>query len=80
MPGVTVTVKERCVGCGACTEDVCFADAIRLYNGRAVIGDACRGCGRCVEVCPEGAIELSLDGWDSVDKSIRRVSRLVDVT
>ena len=80
MPGVTVTVKDLCVGCGACTEDVCFADAISLYNGRAVIGDACRGCGRCVEVCPEGAIELSLDGWDGVDEAIKRVSRLVDVT
>jgi len=80
MPGVTVAVTERCVGCGTCTQDVCFVDAIHLDGQRAVIGDACRGCGRCVEVCPEQAIELSIDDARFVEKSIERLSPLVDVS
>ncbi len=80
MPGVTVTVNDRCVGCGICTQDVCFVDAIRLVNGRAVMSDACRGCGRCVSVCPEGAIEISIDNDRFVEELIKRISSLVDVS
>jgi ferredoxin len=61
MPGVSVTVTERCLGCGTCARDICFVDAIHLSNSHATISDACRGCGRCVSGCPEGAIELSVD-------------------
>jgi len=80
MPGVTVTVNDRCVGCGICTQDVCFVDAIHLVNGRAVMSDACRGCGRCVSVCPEGAIETSIDNDRFVEELIKRISSLVDVS
>ena len=79
MPGVTVRASEECVGCGTCTEGICFADAIRLEDGRAVIGDACRCCGRCVEVCPQGAIELSLDHRQVVAESVSQISPLVRV-
>jgi len=80
MPGVTVTVSERCVGCGTCTEDVCFVDAIHLVDGRAVISDACRGCGRCVDVCPQGAIEMAVDDEQVVEELIARISSSVDVS
>jgi ferredoxin len=80
MPGVAVTVNDRCTGCGICAEDVCFVDAIHLINDRAVIGDACRGCGRCADVCPQEAIELSIDDNQFVEKSIERLSALVDVS
>jgi len=80
MPGVTVSVSEQCVGCGTCTQGVCFVDAIHLNNGRAVISDECRGCGRCVNVCPQKAIELSVDGGRFVEKTIDRLSPLVDVS
>ena len=80
MPGVTVAVSDRCVGCGTCTRDVCFVDAIHLVDGRAVISDACRGCGRCVDVCPEGAIELSVEDGRFVEESIARIAPLVDVS
>jgi ferredoxin len=80
MPGVAVTVNGRCVGCGLCTQDVCFTDAIQLVEGRAVIGQACRGCGRCVEVCPQGAIELSVEHAGFVQESVRRLAPLVDVS
>ena len=84
MPGVAVTVTDRCVGCGACTRpvhghDVCFVDAIHLVDGRAVISDACRGCGRCVEVCPQHAIELRVADTGFVEESIARIAPLVDL-
>ena len=80
MPGVTVTVSDRCVGCGTCTRDVCFVGAIRLIGDRAVIGDDCRGCGRCVEACPEGAIELSISRTGFVEEAIARIIPLVDLS
>lgn len=79
MPGVSVTISERCVGCGLCTQDVCFIEAIEVVDGRAVISEACKGCGRCVDVCPHEAIELSI-GTDSVGESIARISSVVDVS
>lgn len=80
MPGVTVTVTDRCQGCGSCTKGICFVNAIHIENERAVITDACRGCGRCVDVCPNNAIELSVDINRALEKSISRLSPLVDVT
>ena len=80
MPTVEVRVTDRCVGCGQCTENVCFVDAICLEDGRAVIGDACRGCGRCVAVCPQQAIELVLDAPSLVEATVDRLASLVDVT
>jgi NAD-dependent dihydropyrimidine dehydrogenase PreA subunit len=79
MAGVSVVVSDRCVGCGTCTRDVCFVDAIRMGSGHAVITEDCRGCGRCVDACPNGAIDLSVDPVDFVEASIVRVSAAVDV-
>ena len=80
MPGVAVTVTGRCVGCGTCTQGVCFVDAIHLGGGRAVINSACRGCGRCVEICPHQAIELAIQDDQFVRRSIERLSPLVDIS
>ncbi|OQY25694.1 MAG: 4Fe-4S ferredoxin [Anaerolineaceae bacterium 4572_32.1] len=79
MPGVTVTVTERCVGCGTCTQGICFVDAIHLLSGQAVISDACRGCGRCVDVCPQKAIELVITDARFVEASINQLEPLVDL-
>jgi len=80
MPGISVAVSERCVGCGTCTGGVCFVDAIHVVDNRAVINDTCRGCGRCASVCPQEAIEISIEyGW-FVEESIARISPLVDVS
>jgi ferredoxin len=80
MPGVRVRVTERCVGCGACTREVCFVDAIHLEGSRAVIDTACRGCGRCVAICPQGAIELTVEHNRFVQESIAQISPLVDIS
>lgn len=80
MPGVDVRVTDACIGCGTCTEEnICFVDAISLIDGRAVISEECRGCGRCVEVCPNDAIELIIDKSKFIGDSIERVSSVVDV-
>jgi Fe-S-cluster-containing hydrogenase component 2 len=63
-----------------CTEGVCFVDAIELINGQARILEDCRGCGRCVEVCPNGAIEISIEDSSVYQNTIERISNLVDVT
>ena len=80
MPGVEVRVTEQCVGCGTCTDNVCFTDAIKMENGQAEIGPACRGCGRCVSVCPNGAIELSITDAAFVEKALRRLTSAVDLS
>ncbi|MDZ7843590.1 MAG: 4Fe-4S binding protein [Anaerolineales bacterium] len=80
IPGVAVRVDENCTGCELCLDEGCFADALHLMNGRMFIDQSCRGCGRCVEVCPEGAIHLTLNGKADLEETIRRISRLVDLT
>ena len=79
MPGVSVWVGEECAGCGRCTKDGCFVDAIRLVDGRAVISDACRGCGRCVEVCPQGAIHLTIEDQGYIQQTIAGISARVNI-
>jgi MinD superfamily P-loop ATPase len=80
MPGVEVKVTDRCTGCGICAEDVCLVDNIRLEGDQAVIGEACRGCGHCVEVCPEQAIEITIEDDAFVTDAIERITPLVDVS
>ncbi|MFW9993455.1 MAG: NADH-quinone oxidoreductase subunit I [Candidatus Odinarchaeota archaeon] len=83
MPGVSVTVTDQCIGCGTCTRGTCFVDAIKLVREkgkkRAVISGDCRGCGRCVDVCPNEAIELTVDDPEFINKSIDRINSVVDV-
>lgn len=80
MEGVSVSINGQCVGCGLCTQNVCFVDAIHILDGHATISEDCRGCGRCVEVCPHGAIRLSLEEDHLVERAIARISPLVDVS
>jgi ferredoxin len=80
LPGIRLEVTESCVGCGACTEGVCFAGAIEIKGSRAVINDACRGCGRCVSVCPHEAIKLHPPSQDAVAGLVKHLESLVDVS
>lgn len=80
MPGVEVQVTADCVGCGRCTEDICFVDAITLEDGQAVISEQCVGCGRCVDICPTHAIELTIEDPRYIDATINRLEELIDVT
>lgn len=80
MPGLEIKVTDKCIGCGTCTKGICFVDAIQLIENRAQISKECRGCGRCVEVCPQNAIEVSINDTDYVKKSIKQIDKLIDVT
>lgn len=78
MPGVTITVTDACVGCRTCTS-VCFVNAITVVDNHAVINEECRGCSRCVDACPQKALHISIDSA-SIEKSIDRISELVDIS
>jgi ferredoxin len=79
MPGVFVSINDQCVGCGTCTQNVCFVDAISLKKDHAAISNDCRGCGRCVDVCPQKAIEIRVENKDFITDSIEQISDLVDL-
>ena len=80
MIGVEIHLDlELCSGCRKCTEGICFVNAIKLKDGKAEIGsESCLICGRCAEICENQAITI-LMAQDAVDRSIKRVERLVDV-
>ncbi|MFX0115780.1 MAG: DUF362 domain-containing protein [Candidatus Hodarchaeota archaeon] len=81
MPGVSIKVhKDKCIGCGKCTQGVCFVNAIQLVDNSAVINTECRVCGRCVTLCPQNAIQISIIDINFVEESISRINPLVDVT
>jgi ferredoxin len=80
LPGVAVRVTDRCAGCETCTHGICFVNAIHTIDGRATIDDACRACGRCVEVCPQGAIEFVITDPQFVKQAIDRIAPVVDVS
>jgi ferredoxin len=80
MPGVSVRVTDLCAGCGACIQGVCFVDAISLVDGRATISTECRACGRCVEVCPNQAIQILIEDTAFVQSTIERLEPLVDLS
>jgi len=80
MPGLEIKVTDKCIGCGKCTEGICFVDAIQLIENHAQISKECRGCGRCVEICPQNAIEISINDTEFVAKSIKKIDKIIDVT
>jgi Fe-S-cluster-containing hydrogenase component 2 len=78
MPGVSVVVTDRCVGCSACAKGSCFVDAIRVEEGRAIISGECRGCGRCASICPNHAIEVRLD--EPLTRTAEHIASSVDIS
>ena len=80
MPGVKVQVTDKCIGCRTCIKGICFVNAIELRDKKAFINSECRGCGRCVEVCPQKAIEIRFEDTNFVKKTIERIDKIIDVT
>lgn len=79
MPGVSIEVTSSCTGCGKCTDNICFLDAIKIVDGKAVISDECRVCGRCAEVCPKDAIKVKVCDDKFIDKTVNRINKSVDI-
>jgi ferredoxin len=79
LPGVNVKVTADCTGCGICTDNVCFINAISMDSDRAVISGQCRGCGRCASVCPMEAIRVEFDAG-AVGRAIGNIESLVQLT
>lgn len=80
IPGIVIEVTDKCIGCGTCTKDICFVNAIQLKDDKAVISDACRGCGRCINVCPQSAIKLRVEDSEFLEVSLEKVRQLVDIS
>jgi len=80
MEGVKLKLdKTLCTGCGKCTEDICFVEAISVENEKVNIDmTKCRCCGRCAEICSSGALTIQM-GKTGVKHSIKRVESLIDV-
>lgn len=75
MPGITISVNSNCNGCGLCSEDICFIDNIQIKDGKAIIGKECIVCGRCSERCPNDAIDIIVEDYDFINKTIERVKQ-----
>lgn len=72
LDGISVTVTDDCRGCGTCAGR-CYMKAIEIVDGRAAISEYCRACGRCAAACPNGAIVVSIDDPDFIEKSYERI-------
>jgi len=79
MPGIEVVVNDNCSGCGDCAAGICFVNAITVRNSRAEISHECRGCSRCIEICPNDAIDIKVDSQHFVQKTIDDLSPLVEL-
>jgi ferredoxin len=80
IPGIRIDVLDNCSGCGICADKVCFVNAISMKNNLTVIDqELCRGCARCIEVCPENAIKLTIEDEEYINETIKRISEVISV-
>ncbi|MBR4749547.1 MAG: 4Fe-4S binding protein [Abditibacteriota bacterium] len=56
---MAVTIdKDKCGGCGVCTEE-CPVQALEVVDGTVTVKeDECIDCGACTSVCPCEALSL----------------------
>jgi Pyruvate/2-oxoacid:ferredoxin oxidoreductase delta subunit len=80
LEGLEVRVTDECNGCTKCVK-ACYASAITIEDGKAVVSEGCKGCGLCVDRCPRDAIEITVaDGNRMVEEALERIQHYSDVT
>jgi Pyruvate/2-oxoacid:ferredoxin oxidoreductase delta subunit len=79
MPGVTISVNDKCIGCGTCIKTGCFMNALELIDGKIHIKDNCKICGRCASVCPQKAIDIVVHDIKSVQESVEIMSSRITI-
>jgi ferredoxin len=80
LQGIKVKVNEfKCSGCQTCQEGICFVHAISMKNDKAFISEECRGCGRCIEICPQKAIEIEIKDAEYINETIMRIESIINV-
>jgi Fe-S-cluster-containing hydrogenase component 2 len=66
--GLIKVETEICIGCKKCVE-LCKYDAVKVYQGKAIICDQCDGEPACVTRCPTNALEYGeADFFDEYPK------------
>lgn len=56
--GKVYIADHNCIACGKCAR-ACPAHVIKLINKRPHWGMRCQGCQRCINICPDRAIQTS---------------------
>ena len=77
VPGISIAVTDRCVGCGICVKKgFCRFGAISVVNKKASINTrSCRHCGRCTHLCPRNALAIELRPPSVVSDVVRQVDK-----
>ncbi len=66
--------EETCIGCSHCM-NACPTEAIRVWNGKAIIDDnQCVDCGDCERVCPVNAIYVEDESFEDIFKFKYRIA------
>lgn len=78
VEGMSIDITDVCTGCGECAK-ICYLNAIKIINGRAVLSDTCRLCGRCAAICPEKAIKIRLDNPNAANDVVNRILSVVKI-
>lgn len=66
--------EKTCIGCSHCM-NACPTEAIRVWNGKAIIDDdQCVDCGECERVCPVNAIYVEDESFDDIFKFKYRIA------
>ena len=67
--------QEKCIGCGACTED-CLAFNILVDDKKAYVKGECIECGHCAALCPTGAVSIEGYDMDDVEEYVEETFRV----
>ncbi len=81
LPGIKIAINDNCIGCKTCLDNICFVNAIEVIGKKALINqELCRGCGRCIEICPNNAIEIKILEKRFIQNSQNYIENIIDLS